>query len=275
MVAAVRIEEMTFRSEGVDCAARVYRPDAQPGETTPCIVMANGFSLTRDDGLPVFAERFADVGITALTFDFRHLGGSGGEPRQLIDGGRQQADYRAAVSFARGLEGVNRDAVAVWGFSLGGGHAIYTAAGDREVAAAIALCPMTDVLAFVRAMPTRNSLDMTLTTLRNLVGPSVGSLPRGGASRLQSPVHAARGAPRFRCHPWRSLALAQRVPATFIRDIHCPSGPSGPPRAMPAVRHHRRAGSRGPARGCRTDRRTCAARRARLLPDRSFRRFPG
>ena len=40
---------MTFRSEGVDCAARIYRPDIAPGETTPCVVMANGFSLTRGE----------------------------------------------------------------------------------------------------------------------------------------------------------------------------------------------------------------------------------
>jgi uncharacterized protein len=169
MIAAVRIEETTFRSEGVDCAARVYRPDVAPGEDTPCVVMANGFSLTRDDGLPAFAERFASVEITALTFDFRHLGGSGGEPRQVIDSDRQHADFRAAVSFARGLEGIDGDAVAVWGFSLGGGHAIYTAAGDHKIAAAVALCPMTDVIAFVREMPKRNSLAMNVVTLRNVV----------------------------------------------------------------------------------------------------------
>ncbi len=170
MIAAVRIEETTFRSDGVDCAARVYRPDVAPGETTPCIVMANGFSLTRDDGLPAFAERFAGAGITALAFDFRHLGKSGGEPRQLIDSARQQADFRAAVSFARGLESVDGETVAVWGFSLGGGHAIYTAAGDDKIAAAIALCPATDAIAFVREMPRRNSLGMGFTTLRNVVG---------------------------------------------------------------------------------------------------------
>jgi fermentation-respiration switch protein FrsA (DUF1100 family) len=107
MIAGMRIEETTFLSEGVDCAARVYRPDVALGEATPCVVMANGFSLTRDDGLPAFAERFAGVGITALTFDFRHLGGSGGEPRQLVDADRQQADFRAAVSLARGLEGID------------------------------------------------------------------------------------------------------------------------------------------------------------------------
>jgi uncharacterized protein len=170
MIAVVRAEETTFRSAGVDCAARVYRPDVAPGASTPCIVMANGFSLTHDDGLPAFAARFAGAGITALTFDFCHLGGSGGEPRQLIDGGRQQADFRAAVSFARGLEGVADDAVGVWGFSYAGGHAIYTAAEDHKIAAAVALCPMTDVIAFVRSMPVRNSLAMNLATLRNVVG---------------------------------------------------------------------------------------------------------
>jgi uncharacterized protein len=90
------VEEMTFRSEGVDCVARVYRPDVAPGEATPCVVMANGFGLTRDDGLPAFAGRFAGEGITALTFDFRRLGGSGGEPRQVIDIDRQRADFGAA-----------------------------------------------------------------------------------------------------------------------------------------------------------------------------------
>ena len=43
MIAAMRTEEMTFRSEGVDCAARIYRPDVAPGEATSCVVMANGF----------------------------------------------------------------------------------------------------------------------------------------------------------------------------------------------------------------------------------------
>jgi fermentation-respiration switch protein FrsA (DUF1100 family) len=104
VITAVRVEETTFRSDGVDCAARVYRPgpEVASGQATPCVVMANGFSLTHEDGLPAFAERFADDGITALTFDFRHLGGNGGEPRQVININRQQADFEAAVSFARG-----------------------------------------------------------------------------------------------------------------------------------------------------------------------------
>jgi len=45
--AAMPVSETTFRSGGVDCAARVYRPDAPLGKP-PCIVIANGFTLTRD-----------------------------------------------------------------------------------------------------------------------------------------------------------------------------------------------------------------------------------
>ena len=34
-------------------------------------------------------------------FDYRHFGGSAGEPRQLLDIRQQQDDYRAAVGYAR------------------------------------------------------------------------------------------------------------------------------------------------------------------------------
>ena len=168
MIAVVRVEETTFRSDGVDCAARVYWPDASLGKHTPCVVMANGFSLTHDDGLPTFARRFANTGMTALTFDFRYLGSSSGEPRQLVDLDRQRADFRAAVSFARKLEGIDSDAVAVWGFSAAGGHAIYAAADDQEIAAAVVLCPATDLIAVILSMPVRNSMRLALDTLRNM-----------------------------------------------------------------------------------------------------------
>jgi uncharacterized protein len=180
MIGVMGVQEMTFRSDGVDCAARVYRPEVAPGQSTPCVVMANGFSLTQDDGLPAFAERFAGEGITALTFDFRHLGGSGGEPRQVIDIGRQQADFGAAVSFARGLEGIDADAVAVWGFSSGGGVAINIAADDNRIAAAIALCPATDTIALMRRMPMRTLRAVNVAILRNMLGRQQVHIPVAG-----------------------------------------------------------------------------------------------
>jgi dienelactone hydrolase len=234
MIAMMGVEEMTFLSEGVDCAARVYRPDVAPGEATPCVVMANGFSLTRDDGLPAFAERFAGIGITALTFDFRHLGGSGGEPRQVIDVDRQRADFRAAVSFARGLEGIDADAVTVWGFSSGGGLAIYTAADDHRIAAAVALCPATDTIAFLRRTPMRTLHAVNVAILRNMLGRPRVHIPVAGRPGSKAWFSQPEALPGFEavCDD-RSLWRNEYLPLSFAgatsfravrvaRRVQCP-----------------------------------------------------
>lgn len=149
-------EELRFRFDDEDCAATLYRPDGVE-DVTPCVVMCNGFSLTRRDGLPRFAERFVDAGIATLTFDFRHLGDSDGEPRQLVDYQRQRTDLAAAVDFARRLEGIDADRIAVWGFSFGGGHVVHIAAHDDRLAAAVSMFPFLDGLAAAREYGLRNN----------------------------------------------------------------------------------------------------------------------
>ncbi len=219
MMVAVGVEEVTFLSKGVDCVARVYRPDVASGEATPCVVMANGFSMTQNDGLQAFAERFAGVGITALTFDFRHLGESGGEPRQVIDVDRQRADFRAAVSFARGLEGVDRDAVVVWGFSMAGGLAVYTAAGDHKIAAAVALCPMTDLVAFMRRLPRRTLLGAGVVTVRNVVGRQRVHIPVAGRPGSNAWFTQSEALPGFEAvRGERSLWRNEFLPLSFPRS---------------------------------------------------------
>jgi pimeloyl-ACP methyl ester carboxylesterase len=93
---------------------------------------------------------------------------------------RQRADFGAAVSFARGLEGIDADAVAVWGFSSGGGLAIYTAADDHRIAAAIALCPATDTIALLRRMPMRTLHAVNVAILRNMLGRQRVHIPVAG-----------------------------------------------------------------------------------------------
>ncbi|MEJ7715553.1 MAG: alpha/beta hydrolase [Thermoleophilaceae bacterium] len=69
----------------------------------PCVVMGHGFSSVREHRLDAYAERFAAAGVAVLVFDYRHFGSSAGEPRQLLNVGRQLDDWRAAVSHARNL----------------------------------------------------------------------------------------------------------------------------------------------------------------------------
>lgn len=70
-----------------------------------------------------------------LAFDYHRLGESGGMPRQLVHIGDHLADWNAAI---------DRDKLAIWGFSASGGHVFSVAAHNPSVAAAIAHSPRAD-----------------------------------------------------------------------------------------------------------------------------------
>jgi uncharacterized protein len=142
---------ISFDSAGARCAGMhlTGQGTAFAGEDgrRPCVVMAHGFAGTMDSGLVPFAERFADAGLDALVFDYRHFGASEGEPRQLLSIRRQLEDYAAAIAFARTLEDVDPERIVVWGSSYSGGHVVPVAVADGEVAAVISQVPAMDGVA--------------------------------------------------------------------------------------------------------------------------------
>ena len=170
-------EDLTFASGGETCAAWLYRPEPAAG-LAPCVVMAHGFSATREDTLPAYAERFAAAGMAVLLFDYRHFGDSGGQPRQLLDIGRQQADYRAAVAFARTLGGIDARRIALFGTSFSGGHVVAVAAQDPALAAVVSQCPFADGLAALRSVPPRTALRATALGLADQAAALAGRAPR-------------------------------------------------------------------------------------------------
>jgi pimeloyl-ACP methyl ester carboxylesterase len=113
--------------------------------------MAHGFGGTRDAGLRPFAERISAAGVDVVAFDFRGFGASDGEPRQSISIKRQIQDYHAAVDAAKSLPDVDPARVAIWGTSLSGGHVFHVAADRTDVAAVIAMTPLTSGMAASRA----------------------------------------------------------------------------------------------------------------------------
>ena len=123
--------------EGADFTAE----DAAGEGRRPCVVMAHGIGGTRDSGLLPFAEAFAEAGLDALLFDYRSFGDSTGEPRQQGNPARHREDYRAAVAYARELDGVDPDRIVLWGTSWSGGHIVYVAADDGRIAAVISADP--------------------------------------------------------------------------------------------------------------------------------------
>ncbi len=139
--------DVSFPSNGETCAGwhLTGERDAFSGERgRPCVVMAHGFGATMDSGLLPFAEAFAEAGLDTLLFDYRCFGASTGEPRQLAWPPRHREDYRAAVDFARGLDGVDPERIVLWGTSWSGGHVVYVAADDPGIAAVITQTPDMD-----------------------------------------------------------------------------------------------------------------------------------
>lgn len=225
---------MTFSSGGERCAAWLYRP---PGASA-CVVLAHGWTGVREQRLDAFAERFAEAGLAALVFDYRHFGASAGEPRSLLDIRRQLDDWHAAVAFARGLEGLDPARVALWGSSFSGGHVIEVAARDPRIAAVVSQVPFVDGRANLGRLGVGHALRLTAAGLRDQAGALLGRPPHmvasvgppGSAAVMNSPD----AEPGFRAlNPpdlaWPNEAAARialRVgtyrPVRHAADVRCP-----------------------------------------------------
>lgn len=153
-----RRHTVDFRSGDSHCSAWLYLPDTASDVPVPVVVMGHGLGATREMGLAPYAERFVTAGLAVLVFTYRNLGDSGGAARQVLSMTKQLADWDAALQYAAGLPEVDGDRVAVWGSSLGGGHAIAVAARHPELRAAVAQCPFTDGLASAGGLGMRESL---------------------------------------------------------------------------------------------------------------------
>jgi dienelactone hydrolase len=148
--------DVSFSSGEDSCAAWLYMPT---GVTSPpVVILGHGLGGTREMRLDAFAERFAQAGIAALAFTYRHFGDSGGQPRQLLSIKRQLADWDAAIAWVKNRRDVDGTRIAVWGSSFGGGHSITVASRHPELRAAVAQCPFTDGFASALALGPAASL---------------------------------------------------------------------------------------------------------------------
>lgn len=135
-------DDVDFATEdGVALSGWLYRPDEGAGPF-PVIVMAHGFSATKEMHLDDFAEVFAAAGFAVLVYDNRNLGASAGEPRGEIDPWQQVRDYRTAITWVSARPEIDGSRVGVWGSSYSGGHVLVVAAQDRRVGCVVAQVPL-------------------------------------------------------------------------------------------------------------------------------------
>ena len=141
--------DIAFSSDGVTLRGWLYRPDGAAARV-PAIVMAHGFSATKEMDLPGFAEVFCQAGFAVLLYDHRNLGASDGQPRGEIDPWAQIRGYRDAITYAQTLPGIDPARIGAWGSSYSGGHVIVVGAIDRRVKCVVSQVPLIDGYANVR-----------------------------------------------------------------------------------------------------------------------------
>lgn len=136
----LRGEPVEFSVDETTVRGTFYTPSPSTGPW-PTIVMAHGWGMVSGGDLEEYAASFVDAGFAALTFDFRNLGASDGQPRQEIDPHRQIEDFRAAISYVRFRGDVDGERIGLWGSSYSGGHALVVAAIDRRVKCVVSQVP--------------------------------------------------------------------------------------------------------------------------------------
>jgi uncharacterized protein len=194
---------ISFDSAGVRCAGVHLTGQgtafAREDGRRPCVVMAHGFAGTMDSGLIPFAERFAEAGLDALVFDYRHFGASEGEPRQLLSVRRQLEDYAAAIAFARTLEDVDPERIVIWGSSYSGGHVVPVAVADGEVAAVISQVPAMDGVATMINAARKSGVGSMARLTAMALGDLLASLR--GREPVTAPAVGAPGSVAFMTTP--------------------------------------------------------------------------
>ena len=140
-----------FYSENIPMAGVLFVPDdLSAGQTRPGIVMCHGFTAVKEVMLPEIARRLVGLGYVVLTFDYRFLGASGGEPRRQIIPLRQIEDIRNAVTFLQLQPEVDPERLGLFGVSLGGANVSYAAGVEERVKATISVCGIGDCGRWIR-----------------------------------------------------------------------------------------------------------------------------
>jgi pimeloyl-ACP methyl ester carboxylesterase len=191
--------------------------------------MAGGGGVTKEPGTDPFARRFHEAGFSVLALDYRRLGDSGGQPRQVLSISDQLAAWQATIGSAPALPGADPARLAIWGFSLSGGHVFRVAARNPQLAAAIAQTPNADGPAAARNVIRHQKPLATLRPVGKGILDAAGSLAgrqpllvplAGQPGYRRAPHHAGQHRPRQGAQPRQQVP---RLAAGGRRPLRAPA----------------------------------------------------
>jgi uncharacterized protein len=148
----MNVKTIKFTSQGTVCEGDLYLPsDFDPARPAPALVIGHGFTVARTS-LVQEGRLFAEAGFVTLAIDYRHFGGSGGEPRGRLWPLQEVEDFRAAIDWLENQPGIDPNRIGIWGTSFGGGIVTHVAAHDIRVRACVAQAPILDGDFWIRSL---------------------------------------------------------------------------------------------------------------------------
>jgi fermentation-respiration switch protein FrsA (DUF1100 family) len=129
----IKMKRISFSNKNIDIAGNLHLPpDFSESQVYPTLVLATPGSSVKEQIGAIYAERMAQRGFVALTFDPGYQGESGGEPRDLEDPFARAEDIRCAVDYLVTLPQVDEERVGLLGICAGGGYAVHAALTEHR-----------------------------------------------------------------------------------------------------------------------------------------------
>lgn len=135
-------QNINITSQHQTLSGHLYLPNTEVS-SLPLIILCHGFCGVKELLLPAFAQRFADQGYAALTFDYRGFGESEGEIGRLVPQ-LQIEDIQAAIEWAGTQTNIDSNRIGLWGSSFGGANAIIAASQNPQVQCVVAQLTFAD-----------------------------------------------------------------------------------------------------------------------------------
>ncbi len=145
--------DISFISGGQLVKGWLFVPVGSTSDKLPAIVMAPGFSGTKECNYQFFASNFAKEGFAVLLFDYPNFGESAGLVKGEVDPWQQIQAYRDGITYLETRDEINKNRIGLWGGSFSGGHVMVVSALDKRIKCMVAMTPFISGSYYVNKFP--------------------------------------------------------------------------------------------------------------------------
>jgi dienelactone hydrolase len=129
-------EEVTYLSQGIKIAAKLYFLQDSSEKKCAVIVASHPGGGCKEQTAAIYAERLAQLGFITLTFNAAYQGAKGDEPYYLEDPSQRAEDIKDTVTYLSTLTQVEPERVGVLGFCASSTYVSYASPTDVRIKAA-------------------------------------------------------------------------------------------------------------------------------------------